>query len=68
MGSVSNPISYESFLRKRPLRTAALLTEGLSREALKQHPVYGRHLLDYPFQLGQPAEVRREFVEAMGLD
>jgi len=44
------------------------LTEGLSREALKQHPVYGRHLLDYPFQVGQPAEVRREFVEAMGLD
>jgi 5,5'-dehydrodivanillate O-demethylase oxygenase subunit len=49
-----------------PVADRELLTKGLSRAELKQHPIYGRHLLDYPFQLGQPQEVRREFIAAMG--
>jgi 5,5'-dehydrodivanillate O-demethylase oxygenase subunit len=50
-----------------PVADRELLTKGLSRERLKQHPIYGRHLADYPFQLGQPEGVRQEFVDAMGI-
>jgi len=46
-----------------------MLTEGLPFAQLRKHPLLGRELIDgYPFQAGQPAEVRRLFQEAMGTD
>jgi 5,5'-dehydrodivanillate O-demethylase oxygenase subunit len=50
-----------------PIAERKLLTEGLTREQLEQHPIYGRQLTDgYPFQQGQPPEVREAYLAAMG--
>jgi 5,5'-dehydrodivanillate O-demethylase len=45
-----------------------LLTEGLTREELMNHPIHGRQFTEgFPFQQGQPQEVRDEFLAAMGV-
>jgi 5,5'-dehydrodivanillate O-demethylase oxygenase subunit len=50
-----------------PVAERKLLVEGLSRDAMAKHPIFGRHLTEgYPFQLGEPPEVRKAFLEAMG--
>ncbi len=52
-----------------PVAERQALTEGLPFAQLRKHPLLGRELIDgYPFQAGQPAEVRRLFQEAMGTD
>jgi 5,5'-dehydrodivanillate O-demethylase len=52
-----------------PVAERPALIEGLRREALVKHPLYGREISDgYPFQAGQPPEVRRAFLKAMGLE
>jgi 5,5'-dehydrodivanillate O-demethylase len=52
-----------------PVPERQALTEGLPFAQLRKHPLLGRELIDgYPFQAGQPAEVRRLFQEAMGTD
>ena len=51
-----------------PVAERKRLTEGISLQALRNHPIHGRELIDgYPFQLGQPEEVRRAYLEAMGV-
>jgi hypothetical protein len=38
------------------------------REELLKHPVLGKQYEgEYPFQAGQPEEVRRAYAEAMGI-
>jgi 5,5'-dehydrodivanillate O-demethylase len=50
-----------------PIAERKLLTEGLSREQLEKHPIHGRQLIEgYPFQQGQPPEVREAYLTAMG--
>jgi 5,5'-dehydrodivanillate O-demethylase len=50
-----------------PVAERRYLTEGVSREELLRHPLLGRQLTEgYPFQLGQPEEVRKAYLEAMG--
>ena len=50
-----------------PVAERKLLTEGLTREELMRHPIHGRQLTEgYPFQAGQPREVREAFLAAMG--
>ena len=50
-----------------PVAERKILTEGLTRDELAQHPILGRQLTEgYPFQLGQPEEVRKAYEEAMG--
>jgi 5,5'-dehydrodivanillate O-demethylase len=50
-----------------PVAERKLLIEGISRDAMAKHPIFGRHLTEgYPFQLGEPPEVRKAFLEAMG--
>jgi 5,5'-dehydrodivanillate O-demethylase oxygenase subunit len=52
-----------------PVAERKILTEGLTREELANHPIHGRQLTDgYPFQQGQPPEVREAFLAAMGVD
>lgn len=51
-----------------PVAERKLLTEGLALKDLLRHPIHGRQLTeDYPFQLGQPREVREAFLAAMGV-
>jgi len=48
-----------------PVALRKPLVEGLPRREMKKHPVLGRLLEGYVFQAGQPARVRRAFIEAM---
>jgi 5,5'-dehydrodivanillate O-demethylase oxygenase subunit len=51
-----------------PIAERRYLTESISREELVSHPVLGKQYLgEYPFQAGQPEEVRRAYAEAMGI-
>jgi 5,5'-dehydrodivanillate O-demethylase oxygenase subunit len=52
-----------------PVAEREILIGGLPFEQLRAHPVLGHELRSgYPFQAGQPAEIRRMYEEAMGLD
>jgi 5,5'-dehydrodivanillate O-demethylase oxygenase subunit len=50
-----------------PILGRKILTQGLTKAELAAHPLYGRHLKRFPFQAGQPDEVRRAFEDAMGV-
>lgn len=51
-----------------PLAERKAMTEGLPLAELLQHPFLGEELRrGYPFQAGQPDEIRRQFEEAMGI-
>ncbi|MGH6981985.1 MAG: hypothetical protein ACREFC_12340, partial [Stellaceae bacterium] len=41
---------------------------GMTTADLVKHPVFSGMLRGYVFQTGQPEEVRRAFVDAMGID
>jgi 5,5'-dehydrodivanillate O-demethylase oxygenase subunit len=51
-----------------PIAGRKMLVDGLSREEMRKHPILVGHLDRYPFQAGQPEEVRRAFRAAMGLE
>ncbi len=51
-----------------PVLNRRILTQGLTLAEMKAHPLIGRHLGRFPFQAGQPEEVRRAFEDAMGLE
>jgi 5,5'-dehydrodivanillate O-demethylase len=51
-----------------PVAERRLLVEGLPLEELAKHPILGRQLREgYPFQAGQPEQVRRAYEDAMGV-
>jgi 5,5'-dehydrodivanillate O-demethylase len=51
-----------------PVADRKILTEGLPLEALLKHPLHSKQFTEgYPFQAGQPEEIRRAFLEAMGM-
>jgi 5,5'-dehydrodivanillate O-demethylase len=51
-----------------PVAERKAFTEGLTREELLDHPLLSTQLTrGYPFQAGQPEEVRRLYEEAMGI-
>ncbi len=51
-----------------PIAERALLVNGLTLDEFKRHPIHGRQLTEgYPFQLGQPEEVRAAYLDAMGV-
>jgi len=51
-----------------PVADRKYLVDGVPREELARHPVLGKHLTEgYPFQIGQPPEVRAAFEAAMGI-
>ncbi len=51
-----------------PVAERRYLTGSLSRAELLRHPVLGKQYDgEYPFQAGQPEEVRRAFAAAMGI-
>lgn len=51
-----------------PIAERRAATEGLTREELLKHPFLSQELVGgYPFQAGQPEEVRRLYREAMGI-
>ena len=45
-----------------------LYTEGMTLKEYREHPFWKNLLEDFRWHYGQPAEVRREFREAMGLE
>ncbi len=45
-----------------------LYTEGMTLEQYREHPFWKNLLEDFRWHYGQPAEVRRAFREAMGLE
>jgi 5,5'-dehydrodivanillate O-demethylase len=49
-----------------PVGSREFYLNGLPRAKMCRHPAFGRHLLEYPFQVGQPAHVRAAYLEAMG--
>ena len=51
-----------------PIAARATFVEGMTRAEIESHPLWRHHLKDFRFQAGQPAEVRREFLAAMGID
>jgi len=50
-----------------PLAHRSALVDGLAFEELLKHPVWGKLLEGYPFQAGQPEEVRKWYEQAMGV-
>jgi hypothetical protein len=44
-----------------------LNTEGLALAEFDKHPLLRQRLQEFRHHYGQPADVRREFVEAMGI-
>ena len=51
-----------------PVAERRFLTESLSREELLNHPVLGKQYQgEYPFQAGQPEEVRKAYALALGV-
>jgi len=63
-------LRHRHALRQAALRQieVPLLTESLSREELLKHPVLGKQYVgEYPFQAGQPDDVRKAYAEAMGI-
>src|SRR5262245_46784322 len=51
-----------------PVAHRSAYVEGLPFEELIRHPILGKQLTDgYPFQAGQPIEIRTAYEHAMGL-
>ncbi|MBI2149077.1 MAG: hypothetical protein HYU27_00530 [Acidobacteria bacterium] len=51
-----------------PIAERRALIEGLPWDEMIKHPFLGRELIDgYPFQSGQPDDIRRLFEDAMGI-
>jgi 5,5'-dehydrodivanillate O-demethylase len=52
-----------------PVTERRYLVDGVTRAELARHPILGKHLTEgYPFQIGQPPEVRAAFEAAMGIE
>jgi 5,5'-dehydrodivanillate O-demethylase len=51
-----------------PVIDRRILTEGMTMEEYRRHPLWKNLLVDFRWHYGQPAEVRSEFRKAMGLD
>jgi len=51
-----------------PLAGRRLFMRGLTRQQLKDHPIFGRHLKGFPWQHGQPEHVWRAYLDAMGVE
>jgi len=65
-GVIRDPAANVSV--RLPVAERRFLTESLSREELLKHPVLGKQYSgEYPFQAGQPEEVRRAYAQAMGI-
>jgi 5,5'-dehydrodivanillate O-demethylase len=53
---------------KLPVADRKAVEEGISREDMLKHPFMRGFLIDgYPFQKGQPAGIRKNYEEAMGI-
>jgi 5,5'-dehydrodivanillate O-demethylase oxygenase subunit len=51
-----------------PIAKREVLVDGLSREAYMRHPLTKPVVAGYPFQTGQPEEIRRAFLAAIGVN
>ena len=52
-----------------PVAERRYLTESIGREELLKHPVLGKQYSgEYPFQAGQPDDVRQAYAKAMGIE
>jgi 5,5'-dehydrodivanillate O-demethylase len=55
-------------LVKLPIATPEQFTGSMSRAEWRKDPYFSRRAKRFPWQAGQPAEVYREFANAMGID
>jgi 5,5'-dehydrodivanillate O-demethylase oxygenase subunit len=63
---IRDPAANKSILL--PVAERDILVGGLPFEQLRAHPQLGHELRSgYPFQAGQPEEVRKLYEQAMGL-
>src|SRR5580692_8234537 len=65
MGVIRDPAVAKNVVLPNMMRDEN--TEGLPLAELRKHPLLGPRLEGFRHHYGQPAEVRREFVEAMGI-
>jgi len=54
--------------RTTPAYTQASSAEGMTLKQYREHPFWKNLLEDFRWHYGQPAEVRRAFRVAMGLE
>jgi 5,5'-dehydrodivanillate O-demethylase len=54
--------------RPLPCIDRDIFVNGLPREQLLAHPRVGGLIRSYPFQAGEPAEIRAAFAAALGLE
>jgi 5,5'-dehydrodivanillate O-demethylase oxygenase subunit len=50
-----------------PIAHRSAFVDGLTLGELRRHPIFSTQLEGYVFQAGQPAEIRKQYEEAMGL-
>ena len=51
-----------------PVAEREPLTNGMAAEELAKHPLYGKEITEgYPFQAGQPPQIRKAYLDAMGI-
>jgi 5,5'-dehydrodivanillate O-demethylase oxygenase subunit len=65
MGVIRDPAAATNVLLPNMMREVN--TEGLPLAELRKHPLLGPRLEGFRFHVGQPAGVRQEFEEAMGI-
>jgi len=51
-----------------PIAHRTVLVDGLPLDELLKHPIFSAQLKGYVFQSGQPAEIRKDYEDAMGLN
>ena len=65
-GVIRDPIANDCV--RLPVAERRYLTESLTRDELLKHPVLGKQYQgEYPFQAGQPDDVRKAYAKAMGI-
>ncbi|MDJ0921702.1 MAG: aromatic ring-hydroxylating dioxygenase subunit alpha [Henriciella sp.] len=63
-GIIRDPAENQSI--KLPVAERDLLLRGAPRAALATHPIWAKHMQDFPFCAGQPETVRDAFRAAIG--
>jgi 5,5'-dehydrodivanillate O-demethylase len=50
-----------------PIAHRSAFVDGMTLDELRRHPIFSAQLEGYVFQAGQPAEIRKQYEEAMGI-
>jgi 5,5'-dehydrodivanillate O-demethylase oxygenase subunit len=64
-GLIRDPQKNESV--PLPVAMRKTLIEGMTLDEYSRHPMWGKHILHFPFHAGQPEAVKRAYESAMGV-